>query len=138
MDCNLLLIKNELDNLLFDIKNNELIEKNDIINKLENILNLIETNSKKSKPNPIILQPEKYNYGIKTNQEIESKKLDNFLNEKKITQEQLILTHERNLDSLPIDNVINININRTDNQSEETYWSPIGSDLNYIQMKKFD
>jgi hypothetical protein len=147
METNLIFIKNELNNLLADIKNDILVEKNDIANRLENILSLAETNLKNSKPKPIIYQPLKYNYESETNTQLEKKKLDNFLNEKKILQEQLILTHENNLEKLPIDNDIQININSSKYNNdeynnndgfEETYWSPILSDSSYIQMKKFN
>ena len=153
METNLINIKNELNNLLSDIKNDILVEKNDIANRLENILNISEINLKNSKPKPIIYQPLKYNYESETNTQLEKNKLDNFLNDKNILQEQLVLTHENNLEKLPIDNDVNINVNlsnynnyefknnyefNNNNKCEETYWSPFLSDSNYIQMKKFN
>lgn len=148
MNVNLIIVKNELENLLNDVKNdNYLLEKSELTNRLENIIHLINTNSKYEKPKPMISQPNKYDYNSITKTEFESKKLGNFLNEKKIFHEKLILTHENNLDNLPLDNNINVNLIEYDNndnkfknnnESEEIYWSPILQDSTYIQMKKFN
>lgn len=143
-------IQKELNELLYTIKNDNLIEKSDIIKKIENIIETIEQNYKYKKiikPNPIINQPLlndfETNYIYK--KESETKELDEFLNFKQKHQEKLIQAHENNLEELPIQNDLTINLtengynyNKTHDYSEETYLSPILNDSKYVQMKKFN
>lgn len=140
-----IIIKNELENLLNDIDNNVLMEKSEIVNRLKNVIDSIDKYNKKSKPLPVTSDHVKCNYII--NNELESKKLNDFLMEKKLYQEKLLNTHEKNLDRLPIFDDIKINSNenyfndselqKNNNNNEEIYFSPILSNFNYVQMKKF-
>jgi hypothetical protein len=144
------LIQKELNELVYRIKNDNLIEKSDIIEKLENIIETIEQNYKYKKiikPNPIINQPSLNDFEINNmyKKESDTKELDEFLNFKQNYQEKLIQAHENNLEELPIQNDLTIsltentyNYNKTHDYSEETYLSPFLNDSKYIQMKKFN
>lgn len=136
------LIKKELIDLVMDIKNNDFIEKNEIILRLENIINISPTLKCIKKPNPIINKPVssdlyEINKIIKTDKE--HKELDEFLDLKKKQHDELIKIHENNLEQIPLQINKNVDlINDEDNECEETYLSPIFNNSTYIQLKKFN
>ena len=142
MSVNINLITIELNNLLTDIDNNCLLEKSDITSRLKNIINLINVNYKKSKPLPIISQSNNVNNNYIFDKELDSDKLNHFLEEKKLRHDEINNIHEKNLNILPIDNNFDIYKNNyesiNNNNTEEIYYSPILLNSDYFQMKKMN
>lgn len=131
------ILKNELNNLLSDIKNDLITNKNEIENRLKFILELIEKKDKYSKPIPIISNLQLNDINTNTY----SNNLNDFLNEKKISQEKLIEEHEKNLEKMCDRKNFNNKNSSVINEFEEIYWSSFlhnPDDSNYIQMKKLD
>lgn len=133
------LIKKELIELVWNIKNNDSIEKNEIISKLENIINTSSILKYIKKPIPIINDIEPANIYevskiIKTDKE--HKELEEFLNLKKQQHDDLIKIHENNLEQ--ISTQTNLDLINKDNEYEETYLSPFFNNSTYIQLKKFN
>lgn len=150
MNSNLSIIKNQLDNLVDQIRSGNLIEKSDIIEKIQNISTEIDLDIKKNKPIPKINSPTNLlNLEIEKNY---SDDINKFIHEKENNQINLINKHENNLLSIPVQHSSNndpihqiqqiiFNSNEPDYKQndieEEVFWSPILSDSNYIQMKKY-